>query len=1009
MKKISKVLLCSVLLSVAVSASGATLLDEADTIRNWKGAGKRSRHVKSGKFSARWANHPSTKLMWATNIPRDWSDYGWFSFWMYSEKANNARIRVMFESSLGKGARYYRYAFNVNWTGWKKFDVPLKLYGNSKKSAWWKKIKKVSFMSFGWGAKPLADTVLHIDEMKLVKSKQTRMFRRIKLNTFYQLTLLEKGEAFIEVRWLDKNKKPLPYKKTMRSWMRNMEKDRPLYVCFHPDAAWAEITTQCPRGASIPKVGLIAEKTTTKPRPMADIERDCKIIKQRFRAYYVLPKDNALDAGKLKESIDKSDERVAELIAGQIMDPSDKGYGSWGKIKDATHPRISYTGELFLDIRRMAEAYSCTLSKYHGNENVLKRIKLALKFGMKYIRIGEPHPGNWWAWDIGIPLRLSPTLLLIGDKLDKKMYDELICDLYDLGYNCRLFGFPGRRLSSGANSLWIARCAFNLAVMTKDEKLLNFAKETFSKVNRVTTKEGIQDDGSYLYHGYGLNMGYGNAHMRQAAEQLYLTNGTAYSFDDEAMVAFSKLFRDFAVWTVYRGQTNPYILGRGVARGASNHDGNAATTSLYMLAGGVESLRDAALAHIADYKKGSGISPAYRSPQSFSLAAAAGDRLNKKAPAGYLCGTRFYPYSDYFIARNDDFYCAVRMCSTRTKNWFSIHDENVQGFYAAEGTVVLMTDGREYPRKILITHPWDDLSGITRVMNLRPRRESMGHSTFVGGIALGDVGMCGMNYLLHKGAKSIRAKKSYFALKNAIIVLGADIKAAGTKSPAESMILTQPVLEEDKSYYIDGEKKAFTDGTISLKGKKSFYYRNTGVLLAGTDVSLKIETRTKTHRWIMQNKKFPKDGTVKYTRQFFSLQVNHGVNPTAGEYAAIILPAWKVADVAKAAENPPVKIVRNDKDIQAVVNADNSCASAVFYKAGNCKIGGLSRPGYLAWKKNDKGFSVAIFMCKSGKVTVKLPFAIDKNKLPASVKCISSSKDGSIITVTATARKQLTW
>ncbi|MCD4825994.1 MAG: hypothetical protein K8S55_15500, partial [Phycisphaerae bacterium] len=197
------------------------------------------------------------------------------------------------------------------------------------------------------------------------------------------------------------------------------------------------------------------------------------------------------------------------------------------------------------------------------------------------------------------------------------------------------------------------------------------------------------------------------------------------------------------------------------------------------------------------------------------------------------------------------------------------------------------------------------------------------------------------------------------------------------------------------------------DGTTSLKGIKSFYYRNTGVLLAGTDVSLKIETRTKTHRWIMQNKKFPKDGTVKYTRQFFSLQANHGVNPTDGKYAAVILPAWKQADVNEAAKNPPVKIVRNGKDVQAVVNSDGSCAGGVFYRAGDCKIGGLSRPGYLAWKKNDKGFAVAIFMCKPGEVTVKLPFAIDKNKLPASAKCINSGKSGSTITITATARKQL--
>ena len=105
---------------------------------------------------------------------------------------------------------------------------------------------------------------------------------------------------------------------------------------------------------------------------------------------------------------------------------------------------------------------------------------------------------------------------------------------------------------------------------------------------------------------------------------------------------------------------------------------------------------------------------------------------------------------------------------------------------------------------------------------------------------------------------------------------------------------------------------------------------------------------------------------------------------------------------------PPVKIVRNDKNIQAVEDANGNCAAGVFYKSGNCKIGGLSRPGYLAWKKNGKDIAVAIFMCTKGKVTVELPFAINKTRLPVSVKCKSSGIGRSIITVTPAARTQIT-
>lgn len=346
------------------------------------------------------------------------------------------------------------------------------------------------------------------------------------------------------------------------------------------------------------------------------------------------------------------------------------------------------------------------------------------------------------------------------------------------------------------------------------------------------------------------------------------------------------------------------------------------------------------------------------------------------------------------------------MSSYKTKGYFNIHGENNRGYYSGEGTLALMIDGTEYDRKTLITQPWDDLSGITRVVGLRPKRESLGQSTFVGGVALGDVGLCGMNYLLSKDGKALQARKSCFVLNGAAMFLGSNIKATGTDSPAETMILTMPVQEKNAHYYLDGKKMAFADGTVSLKENKTFYHRNIGVLLSSADASLKIETRTKKHSWINQLPKYSEKPEV--TRQFFSLRVNHGVNPTDGKYAAMILPAWKRDDVVKAAGHPPVRIIQNDKDIQAVVNNDGSCAGAVFYKAGMCKVGGLSRPGYLAWKKTDKGFEAAIFMCKPGEVTVKLPFEIDKGNLPASVKCTHSGGGHSIITLTSGSRTQTT-
>ncbi|MCD4670749.1 MAG: hypothetical protein K8S14_09925, partial [Actinomycetia bacterium] len=670
-----------------------------------------------------------------------------------------------------------------------------------------------------------------------------------------------------------------------------------------------------------------------KKRPAAEVAKDCRAIRQRLLALYSLPESKegqaaTLNVEKLRgTSIKAFDERIAKLMKTHIMDPAAKGYGSWGKVKDVHHHQISYGGGFFGKPLMLAEAYTTSLSRFYKDAKVLKHIEAALNFGKQFIRVGGKRPGNWWAWDVGIPKSLSVTLLLVGDKIDGKLYKELVRDLYDLGYNYRLSGFQLSRAGSGVNALWIARNAFNLGVLKKDQALLAFARDIFNRSNTITTGEGIQPDGSYHFHGPAVNMSYGGAHLHETVKYLYLAAGTAYCLDGKSLDAFAKFFNDFATWNCYRGRISPYSNGRGISRRNAIFDSRATVAAMYLLASGIEKVKQNALANVADWQRGRGKSPAYMNLRAFCQATIARKVLDTK-PLPVLRGVKFYPYSDYLIARNDKFFCAVRMNSTRTKNWFSIGNENIRGYYSGEGTLVLMTDGKEYEPDTIITQPWDDLGGITRVAGLRPPKESRGQSTFAGGIALDDVGVCGMRYLLSMKKKNLQARKSYFVLKDTITVLGSDIKATSTNSPAETMLLTLPVQKGDGNYYLDGGKKTFADGTVALKNTGSFFYRNTGVLLAGPGASLKIETRTKKHSWINQQPQYRNEPEL--TRQFFSLQVNHGVNPTNGNYAAVILPAWKLADVVAAAKTSPVKIVRNNKDIQAVEFADGSCAAVML-------------------------------------------------------------------------------
>ncbi|HPS53774.1 MAG TPA: hypothetical protein PLK08_09495, partial [Phycisphaerae bacterium] len=111
---------------------------------------------------------------------------------------------------------------------------------------------------------------------------------------------------------------------------------------------------------------------------------------------------------------------------------------------------------------------------------------------------------------------------------------------------------------------------------------------------------------------------------------------------------------------------------------------------------------------------------------------------------------------------------------------------------------------------------------------------------------------------------------------------------------------------------------------------------------------------------------------------------------------------------AEAAKNPPVRIVRKDDKIHAIEKSDSSCATGVFFDAGECKIGGLDKPGYLAWEKKGSNVNVAVFMPEAGEVKVTLPFAIDTKKLPSSIKVKTVNDKFSTVTITVASRVQST-
>lgn len=979
------------------------LLDEQGTIDKWKGVGTVTSPVKRGRVAAKWADHPHETVFATSGIPHDWSGYNALSFWAYSEKANSATVRLVItsENPESTGWDYYTVKIAVEWQGWRKFLFPFSGLCRNRTPVGWHKIDSIAFHGSGWKNVPKPDTVLVFDAIELVDvPPMARVFKPIRPGHLYELLAPVELEdkAVTRVVWLDRDGNEIPVRVTAFTSGRRPgmgeESMRRRYVA--PVGAAACRVERAGSGEAQPELEQVSFRdvldltpeglsTHSVPQELAD---HCRRIRSRL-----------LDGWQRQGPPDR---RIGKLLKTQIMDPESPQYGSWGKVKDAHDIQISWVGGWFSKPRDLARGYACPTSEFYHNPELLNHLEAALTFALRFTAVGKPRPGNWWAWDIGGPLRLTEVLLLTGDRLSPGLRAELVQALYDLGYNCATDGFAPDKVGSGANGIWVALWGLRLGVYTRDEALLRYVKWVFDAHNAINTTggNGIQPDGSYHFHGHGLNFHYGRFHLTSTGEYVYLTGGTPYQLCAEPLANFLHFFGDFAVWNTYGNIVSPYSIGRAVVRGAGCD--SALATGLHLLAAGIEPAEPMALSAVHDYCRATG-----RDPTKLGyLAEKLGDKLTQTGPP--LVGVRYYPWSDYMIARDESFFAGVRMSSTRTKSWYSIHEMNLRGYYSGEGTVALMTDGSEYAGRsaVSVTQPWDDLTGITRVVGLHPDREKRGHSTFVGGAAAGRVGCCGMDYRLVKDRQALTGRKTYFALRNVLVMLGTGIHADNTEGEAKTALLMLPANRDAGSYAVDGQEEALEDGEQEWREPKSFFYRNIGVLLPEAGgVRFRCETRKKDFTWIHKGPGV-EPGRV-YTRQFISLMVNHGQNPQAGRYAVILLPATTLKATEEAAADAPVRIVQHDDDIHAVMASDGSGGAAVFFSPGRCAVGGLSRPGYLAWSESGAELAVCAYAEEKGAIQVAVPGHMTRVSLSPGAKFVRQEGEFSIVELNLTGMAPL--
>ena len=555
-------------------------------------------------------------------------------------------------------------------------------------------------------------------------------------------------------------------------------------------------------------------------------------------------------------------------------------------------------------LREFADAYTTPGNTYYQDKNIYD----AIVKGLEYWYQKNPDSENWWNIQISEPKSLGLTLVrmrLGKEKISKDLETKTLNRMKAEG------GDPATQ--TGANCTDIAQHWIYRACLTEDKATLEHALSAVFKSADINPIEGIQEDYSYFQHDQQIYFGgYGDEFLKGITLIALYANNTSYALQGQRLENLSNFMRK-GFYMVIRGGYMPFgVVGRGVSRPAGTRKSGTASFARRMME----------------------IDPANKA--EFEKIAV---RLETKN-AGYEVKpshTHFYR-ADYTVHVRPNYTFDVRMVSRCTMRCEYGNNENLKGYYIADGSTNILVDGNEY-FDIYPYWKWDRVPGTTAPQNLSPfpmnksAWGSPGNSYIVGGVSDGKYGASGMNYFDNYKSVNTGAHRSWYFFDDEIVCLGS---VSATSSNQIKTTINQ----------CHGANKAVTVGTateVKTQGKNTTTYTNpkwvhhnkVGYVFPQGG-KLWVNNVSQNGKWYDINQ--TKDKSVK-TGDVFSLGFDYTVKPDKVPYAYIVLPAVTAsAEVQKYADNNPITIVKNEYDIQSVYHNKLKIWQIAFLKDSNAEI-----------------------------------------------------------------------
>lgn len=673
-----------------------------------------------------------------------------------------------------------------------------------------------------------------------------------------------------------------------------------------------------------------------------------------------------------------------------LQTPHEKTNANWTAVNNTASFNLTREAGF---LRSMAVAYAGASNHLgldlRGNPELLKDTLRGIETFTKRYNDTTKWDVNWWDFEIGVPQNILPALIVLGDAVPAELRDSYVRAVKRFNSDPRKF-YSNGATSTGANRLWLCNVAMFRAMLSRDEELaklvqqsvvepLAFVQRPVGPVAKNGLTDGYYADGSFIQHG-GIPYvaAYGYLLLESYAEVAECLQGTPWQLvaaeTDNAFRIIEICFDPFIV----RGETVQNVVGRSL--GAKNYEGNANTANFVVTASKLlpfakpeqaARLRSLIKKWITEEPEGKLLELALTSadasnPRSYRVLREIADDAHLK-PLPPRTGFEMFANMDVATHRTGDFAVSLGMNSTRTTTFETIWGANKRGWFQSEGLFLLYTPDIERYRDAYF-HLVDHYRLPGTMVERFERKEGdggganpgkPGGGAFVGGVSLAGNGIAATHLKPAEGA--LEARRSWIFLGDQIVCLGAGI-GAQSDNTIETTIENARLVDESQQLLIDAA--AAPDAVKAWPGAKSVWLagKRPGAevgwaFLGGSSPALNtlVETREGS-RAINQKNGNP----APLTMRFATLWFDHGKGMVNGSYAYAVLPGRTAQATAAYAEKPPVEVLANTPQLQAVRLAERGLTAIVGWNAGSVSDIAFDQPVLLMVQDSADTLSVAI-------------------------------------------------